>query len=220
MANFAQINRFDGFMIAARTPDPAFTWSKLKAKRFLYVHGGQPEAVLRYGLYRQGIVLDDLDDVESPGGEQMMAQWRAGQGDYFHEQGAFPQQLEHEGAGHIVASIGEAIGPTAYSSLVSRWDWLGTDTARRFTNAYRASRQWANTADPMEVARAQREFFPNIAVEATAETVAYYQQLGPWTGDITIERGLYETSLDVFEHSKLITMRHPYEDIVVAPPKA
>ena len=72
----------------------------------------------------------------------------------------------------------------------------------------------------MEVARAQGEFFPNVAVEATAAAVAYYQQLGTWTGDITIEPGLYETSLDVFEHSKLITRRHPYENIVVAPPKA
>ena len=91
----------------------------------LYVHGGQPEAMLRYGLHRVGIDLSDIEGIESPGGDEMMEQWRNGEGDYFHEQGAFPQQLEHEGIGHIVGSIGEIVGPTAFSSLVARWDRFG-----------------------------------------------------------------------------------------------
>ena len=218
VANFAQINRYDGFIIAARQPDSAFNWGKIKGKKFLYVHGGQPEAMLRYGLHKQGIDLDDIEDIASPGGDEMMRQWKDGQGDYFHEQGAFPQQLEHEGAGHIVGSVGEAVGPVAFSSLVCRWDWLETDIAKRFTAAYRASREWVNTADPMEVARAEASFFPDIAVEATAAAVGYYQGLGTWSGGITIERKLYDSALDVFEHSKLITKRHAYEEVVVAPP--
>ena len=77
VANFAQINRFDGFIIAAREPDPDFSWSKLEGKRFLHVHGGQPEVMLRYGLHRKGIDLDELDDIDSPGGDEMMRQWLA-----------------------------------------------------------------------------------------------------------------------------------------------
>jgi NitT/TauT family transport system substrate-binding protein len=219
VANFAQINRFDGFIIAARQPDAEFTWSKLKSGRFLHVHGGQPEAMLRYGLHRQGIDLDELDDIDSPGGDEMMRQWRDGQGDFFHEQGAFPQQLEHEGIGHIVASVGETVGPTAFSSLVCRWDWLDTDEAKRFTVAYRAAREWVNTADPGEVARAESEFFPEMAVEATAAAVEYYQKLGTWSGGIEIERDLYESALDVFQHSNMVSTRHPYEEVVVPPPE-
>jgi len=218
IANFAQINRFDGFIIAARQPDADFNWSKLKGKKFLHVHGGQPEAMLRYGLHRQGINLDELDDIDSPGGDEMMRQWRSGQGDFFHEQGAFPQQLEYEGSGHIVASVGEAIGPTAFSSLVCRWDWMDTDEAKHFTAAYRAAREWVNTADPGEVARAEAGFFPEMAVEAIAAAVAYYQKLGTWSGGIEIERDLYESALDVFQHSGMVSTRHPYEEVVVPPP--
>jgi hypothetical protein len=116
--------------------------------------------------------------------------------------------------------VGEAVGPVAFSSLVCRWDWLGTDMAKRFTAAYRAARQWVNTADPMEVAKAEASFFPDIAVEATAAAVGYYQKLGTWSGGITVERKLYENALDVFAHSKLIKKRHAYEDVVVAPPGA
>ena len=148
----------------------------------------------------------------------MMSQWRGGSGQYFHEQGAFPQQLEHEGVGHIVGSVGEIVGPTAFSSLVCRWDWLETDEAKRVTNAYRASRAWVNTADPMEVARAEADFFPGIAVEATAAAVGFYQDLGTWSGDIEIPRELYDSALDVFDHSGMVGARHPYESVVVAPP--
>ncbi len=218
VAHFAQINARDGFIVAARESDTDFNWEKLLEAKFLYVHGGQPEAMLRYGLYRVGIDLSDISGIESGGGDEMMSQWRNGDGDYFHEQGAFPQQLEHEGIGHIVGSIGEIVGPTAFSSLMARWDYLDSDEMKRITAAYRASRKWVNTADPMEVAKAEEPFFPGIAVEATASAVAYYQQLGTWDGDIAIPRHLYDSALDVFEHSGMVGKRHPYEDVVVPPP--
>ena len=220
VAHFAQINRYDGFIIAAREPDASFKWSKLKGKKFLHVHGGQPEAMLRYALHKEGVDLDTLERIKSGGGEQMMQQWLAGEGDYFHEQGAWPQQLEHIGKGHIVAAVGPSIGPVAFSSVVCRWDWIDSDDAKRFAAAYRASRHWVNTADPMEVAKAEANYFPDIAVEATAAAVAFYQKLDNWGGDIAIDPKHYENALDVFEYSRKITKRHPYGDVIIAPPEA
>jgi len=217
-AHFAQINRYDGFFIAGREADSAFSWDSLLSSRFLYVHGGQPEAMLRYGAHKMGIDLSAVDDIDSPGGNEMMGQWRNGQGDYFHEQGSFPQQLEHDDQGHILASVGEAVGPVAFSSLVGRWDWLETDEAKRFATAFKASREWVNTADPGEIAKAEASFFPDMAESAIASAVSAYQNLGTWSGGIAIEKDLYESALDVFEHSKMVGSRHSYNDVVVAPP--
>ncbi|MBT7078959.1 MAG: ABC transporter substrate-binding protein [Chloroflexi bacterium] len=217
-AHFAQINRYDGFFIAGREADSAFSWDNLLSSRFLYVHGGQPEAMLRYGAHKMGIDLSAVDDIYSPGGNEMMGQWRNGQGDYFHEQGSFPQQLEYDGQGHILASVGEAVGPVAFSSLVGRWDWLETDEAKRFATAFKASREWVNTADPGEIAKAEASFFPDMAESAIASAVSAYQNLGTWSGGIAIEKDLYESALDVFEHSKMVGSRHSYNDVVVAPP--
>ena len=219
VAHFAQINRYDGFIIAAREPDPSFTWSKLKGKKFLHVHGGQPEAMLRYALHKEGVDLDDLDRIESTGGEQMMQQWLDGEGDYFHEQGAYPQQLEHIGKGHIVAAVGPSIGPVAFSSLVCRWDWIDSDDAKRFAAAYRMAREWVNHAEPMQVAKAEANFFPDMAVDAIAAAVAFYQKLDNWGGDIAIDRQDYEAALDVFAHSGRISKRHDYDAIIIAPPE-
>src|SRR5215472_18549329 len=40
--HFAQINEKDGFFLTARAADPDFSWDKLKGKRVLVDHGGQP----------------------------------------------------------------------------------------------------------------------------------------------------------------------------------
>ena len=218
VSQFAQINRYDGFLIAARQPDPDFSWAKLLNGRMMYVHGGQPEAMLRYGLFKMGVNLDDVNGINKPTTPEMMDSFRGGEGDFFHEQGAYPQQLEYEGVANIVASVGEAVGPVAFSSLVARHGWLDTDDARRFTAAYRASREWVNTADPAEVARAEASFFPDMATESVAQAIKYYQGLGAWSGGIAIEPDLYEAALDVFEHSGLVGSRHPYDKVVVPPP--
>ena len=218
--HFAQINVRDGFLIAGRRADPKFTWEKLLEGGFMLVHGGQPQAMLAYAMHRKGVDLGRAaKSINAGSTDNMMAEWRKGQGDYFHEQGPYPQQLEHEGTAHIVGSVGEVIGPVAFSSLTASRDWLKTPEAKRFTRAYRKARRWVNEAPPAEVAKSEKSFFPAIDQSVLAKTIEYYQKLGCWSGDIAVPRQPYEVSLDVFLHSKLITRRHPYEQVVAPPPE-
>ncbi len=216
--HFAQINRFDGFFILGRENDNNFSWEKLNKSKFLYVHGGQPEAMLRYAAHKENFDLDQVKNIFSSGGDQMMRQWKNGEGDFFHEQGAFPQQLEYEGKGFILTSVGKSIGPVAFSSLVCRNNWLNTDEAAAFSKAYTASRKWVNTAKPEEIAYVEKEYFPDMDVESISKAIDFYQKLGTWSGEIAIEKDLYEKALDVFEFSNLISKRHPYDEVVSQPP--
>ena len=52
--HFAQINEKDGFFLTGRAPDPSFTWDKLRGKRVLVDHGGQPLAMFKYACHRRG----------------------------------------------------------------------------------------------------------------------------------------------------------------------
>jgi len=220
MVSFAQVNQRDGFFIAARSPKAQFQWRDLLTGGLLFVHGGQPQAMLRYALHLQGIDLDQVAGIDRGPTKDMLSAFRAGEGAWFHEQGPYPHQLEHEGAARVVASVGEVIGPVSFSTLAAKREWLETPEAVRFMRAYRAARAWANTASPQEIAAAERPFFPDIDEPALARAIAAYQALGTWGGDITIPRPLYETALDVFFHAKQITKRYAYEDVVVAPPDA
>jgi NitT/TauT family transport system substrate-binding protein len=219
VAQFAQINTRDGFFIAAREPASYFSWDKLKSGKFMHVHGGQPEVMLRYGAYKMGIDLNQVERIDLPSTDEMMDAWRRGKGDYFHEQGPYPQQLEHERCAHIVAAVGDAVGPVAFSSLICRWDWLNTEEARRFTNAYRASREWTNSAEPAEIADAEADYFADHAPQSVRRAIETYQKLGTWRGDIQIPKELYDNALNVFEHAGLITRRHPHQSVVAPPPR-
>jgi NitT/TauT family transport system substrate-binding protein len=215
--HFAQINEMDGFFLTGRGPDPAFSWDKLKGKRVLVDHGGQPLAMFKYACYRRGLDYQAIKAVDVPSG-QMDHAFRKGDGDYIHQQGPAPQQLEHDGVGHIVASVGEAIGPCAFSSLAATREWLRTDAARRFMRAYRKARAWVINTPAARIAEAEASFFPEIDRAVLTATLAYYQKLGCWTPHVEITRPAFEATLDVFQHSKLVTRRHRYDDVVAAPP--
>jgi len=215
--HFAQINEKDGFFLTARRPEPSFQWSALRGKKVLVDHGGQPLAMFKYACHRSGLDYSAIQAVNVPS-DQMDGAFRGGEGDYIHQQGPAPQQLEHDGAGHVVASVGEAIGPVAFSSLAATREWLRTDAAARFTRAYRKARGWLLATPAAQVAEAEASFFPEIARPVLTSTIAFYQRLGCWTPHVEITRPAFEVALDVFQHAGLITKRHRYEDVVAPPP--
>jgi NitT/TauT family transport system substrate-binding protein len=215
--HFAQINEMDGFFLTGRAPDPGFAWDKLKGKRVLVDHGGQPLAMFKYACHKRGLDFAAIQAVNVPS-DQMDAAFRRGEGDYIHQQGPAPQQLEHDKVGHVVASVGQAIGPLAFSSLAATRAWLQTDMARRFMRAYRKARAWLLAIPAADVAKAEASFFPEIGPAVLTATIGYYQNLGCWSPHVEITRPAFEVALDVFEYSKLITKRHRYEDVVAPPP--
>jgi NitT/TauT family transport system substrate-binding protein len=215
--HFAQINEKDGFFIAARKPDAKFNWDTLKSGKILVDHGGQPLAMFKYACFKHGLDWKSLAVVDA-GIDTMDQAFRNGTGDYIHQQGPAPQQLEHDGVGHVVASVGEAIGPLAFSSLAATRQWLATDEARRFTRAYRKARAWLIGTPAPRIAEVETSFFPNIHRDVLTQTIATYQKLGCWTPHLEITRPAFEVTLDVFQHAGLITRRHKYEDVIAPPP--
>ena len=215
--HFAQINEMDGFFLTGRAPDPGFAWDKLKGTRVLVDHGGQPLAMFKYACHKRGLDFAAIQAMNVPS-DQMDAAFRRGEGDYIHQQGPAPQQLEHDRVGHVVASVGQAIGPLAFSSLAATRAWLQTDMALRFMRAYRKARAWLLATPATDVAKAEAAFFPEIHPAVLTSTIGYYQKLGCWSPHVEITRPAFEVALDVFEYSKLITKRHRYEDVVAPPP--
>jgi NitT/TauT family transport system substrate-binding protein len=216
--HFAQINRYDGFFLAGRKADPDFNWKKLEGAALVADHGHQPLLMLKYAAHTQGVDWNKINVIDAGSVEEMEAAFRDGQGDYVHLQGPAPQQLEHDGVGHVVASVGEAMPPVAFSSLLATKSFLETKTARLFVRAYRKSRQWAHRAPAEEIADREASFFPGIDRAALAATIGRYQQLGTWDGELAIPKNLYEQALEVFLHGGAITKRHPYEEVCSLPP--
>lgn len=218
VAHFAQINQRDGFFLVGRRPDSAFRWEELAGAEVLADHGGQPLAMFRYALHERGVEYGALKAIDAGGPDAMEAAFRGGQGDFVHLQGPAPQQIEKDGAGHVVAAVGEAIGPVAFSSLCATPAWLATDTAAAFVRAYAGARRWVQTSPAAEVAKAEAPHFEGIDPDVLAATIAAYQRLGCWQGPLEITAEAYARALDVFAYNEKITQRWPHEQVVVPPP--
>ena len=216
--HFAQINEMDGFFITGREADPDFTWDKLEGADVVLFGGGQPLAMFKYACHKAGIDFDKINAINPGGAADMDKAFREGQGAYVQQQGPFPQQLEADGVGHIVAQVGPQIGPNAFSSIAATRDWLATDQARAFMRAYRKTRVYMNEESAAEIAKSQAEYFPKIDQDVLATCIATYQQLGCWTPHPEITPEALEVAMDVFEHFGTLKERYSYDQVCALPP--
>lgn len=216
IVHFAQINSRDGFFIASREPDDHFVWSKLEGKKVLVDHFFQPLAMFKYGLHKQEVEFGSLDVTDAGDVNAIEAAFRNGEADYVHLQGPAPQQMEEEGVGHVVAAVGDAVGPVAFSSLCASREWLKTDMAQAFMRAYKKSLQYVISAPAVEIAQSEQRagFFSDIDPDVLVKTIMAYQHLGCWECDPSISQSSYENLLNVFQFNGAISKRYSFDSII------
>jgi NitT/TauT family transport system substrate-binding protein len=213
--HFAQINRRDGFFLVGREPDPSFEWSKLAGLAVLADHGAQPLVMLKYAARSNHLDWTKVQAIDAGSPTEMVRAFREGRGAYVHLQSPDAHQLQCDGVGHVVASVGEAMAPVAFSSLCCSRELVRTEKFGLFLDAYREAREWVRTASPGEVARAEAKYFPEHSVLAIEAAVAAYQKLGCWEGGVDIPRELYDQSWNVFHTEGAAGKRHPYGDVCI-----
>lgn len=216
--HFARINDTDGFFLVGRAAEPGFSWSRLAGRRVLVDHGGQPMAMFRYACHRAGVDYAAIEAVDAGGPDRMEQAFRGGEGEYVHLQGPAPQQLAADGAGHVVAAVGRAVGACAFSSLAATPEWLASAEAAAFMRAYRKARAFVVGAPVPEVAAAVAPCFDGIDPAVLRATIEAYRGLGCWTPGVDITRTAYESAEDVFLHAGLVSRRHDYDAVCAPPP--
>ncbi|MEJ2173724.1 MAG: ABC transporter substrate-binding protein [bacterium] len=106
--HFAQVNEKDGFFLVGRKPEADFSWERLKGRGVLVDHGGQPTVMFQYACHKRGLDYAAIRAIDAGSPDNMIEAFKKGEGDYIHLQGPAPQQLEHDGHGHIVTALGDA----------------------------------------------------------------------------------------------------------------
>jgi len=211
--HIAQINQCDGFVIVGREPDPIFTWQKLDGKSLIADHGHQPLNLLRWAAQNNGGDLSRANLVNLGSASDMEAGFRAGQGDYVHLQGGMPQQMEIEGAGHIVAYVGHGLPPLAFSSVAAPRAFTESERLQPFLRAFAKAKAWARDTSSRDVAKTLAPLFPALHIEALTASIAACQKLGCWNGGAAIPRADYHEAEKAFLWAKAIQRTHAYEEV-------
>ena len=218
VTHFAQINEMDGFFITGREADAGFTWKKLEGADVITFPGGQPLAMFKYACHKAGIDYDKINLIHPGGAADIDKAFRDGMGQYVQQQGPFPQQLEADGIGHIVAQSGPLIGPCGFSSLAATRNWLESEMAEAFMRAYRKTRIYMNETPANEIAASQSQYFPEIDEAVLSRCISAYQELGTWTPHVEITEAAFEIILDVFEHFGTLKERYNWAQVCSIPP--
>lgn len=221
--HFGQINAMDGFFISAREPHTGgaakpFDWRQLEGRKVVMFGGGQPNAMFRYACHRAGIDFDRIEAITYGGADAIDQAFRNGEGDFVQQQGPYPQQLEQDQMGHIVATVGPQIGINAFSSLAATREWLDTDEATAFTRAFRAAKAHLCEHDSGVITDTIAEYFPDTNPQALKQCIAAYQTLGCWRPEIEITPEGLAVVQDVFEHCGQLQRRFGYEEVCARPP--
>ena len=204
--HFAQVNEMDGFYISARGDKSGstgdFDWHSLEGAEVVMFASGQPNVMFRFACYQAGIDYDKIKAITPGGAAAIDEAFRGGQGDFVQQQGPYPQQLETDGVGHIVAQCGPLIGANAFSSLAAKPEWLKTDQAKAFSRAYRRARKYLMEMPASDLANLMNPYFVEAGqtVDASVLTrcIESYQSLGCWTTHPEITHAAFEATLDIY----------------------
>lgn len=215
----AAVNQRDGFFLVRRKAEEDFTWKDLEGAQLVTSNFSlQPLASLRMCLSEIPDVdthkirlLDDYDNMASAA-----QAFRDGIGDFVHLQEPFASMLVEEGVGLLAASVGECLGPLAFSSLAMSRKFIRerTDAAEAFMRAYYATLRWVDSSTPEEIVSATSSLFEGTSYNVLVRSVKNYKAIGCWEPDPLISPESYERMVDMWILAGHMQRRYPFEDVV------
>ena len=183
---FAQLTACDGSFLVGREPcEGEFDWESLRGATILPGRkGGIPYMTLLYCLNSHGMQVGrDVFFDESISFDAMTGAFVSGTGDYVtvFEPGA--TDLEMQGRGYILASVGEEGGTVPYTTYFANSDYLAanSDVVESFTRAIYKGQQFVATHTAREVAQAIAPSFPDTDMGAMTKVVQRYMDIGAFS---------------------------------------
>ncbi len=215
----AQLTQRAGNFLVSRQEEPDFHWTDLVGKEVIGGRaGGMPQMVLEYILQQQGLnPQTDVTVTTNIAFESTAGAFTGGVGDYTVEFEPTATKLVQQGAGYIVASLGEATGPLPYTVYMTTQSYLdkNPETVQKFVNAVYRGQEWVASHSPQEVAEAVLPQFPDSDAETLAQIIERYQQQDTWAPDPVVNPDAYDFFQSILEAGGQLEQRIPYEDMVV-----
>ncbi|TAH63979.1 MAG: ABC transporter substrate-binding protein [Gottschalkiaceae bacterium] len=216
--NFAQLTQKDGSFLVGREKDPNFTFDKLQGKSIIGGRiGGMPEMTLefvlkKYGL-QPGVDVEVRTDIQFA---MMAGAFTGGEGDYVTLFEPVASELEKEGKGYIVASIGKEGGYIPYTCYSAKKSYIEKNPKiiQSFTNAIYKGMLWVHSHSTEEIADALQPHFIETDREILIKLVERYKEQDTWKPDPVLTEDGLNHMMDIMEMAGQLDKRADYENIV------
>ena len=219
VVNFAQLTQRAGNFLVAREEMPDFKWEDLKGEKVLGGRkGGMPEMAFEYILKKNGIdpQKDLTIDQSIDFGSTAAAFTSDDSAAYTVEFEPSATILEKEGAGYVVASLGEASGYVPYTSYSAKTSYMkeNPEIIQKFTDALQKGMDYVQSHTPEEIAEVIAPQFKETDLETITAIVKRYYDQDTWKENLIFEKDSFELLQDILEDAGELTERVAYEDLV------
>ena len=221
--NFAQLTKRDGSFIVSREKIDNFTYKDLEGKEILGGRaGGVPLMTLEYLLKNKGLTIGENTSNKEVNVRTdvqfgvMAGAFAGGEGDFTTAFEPTATQLENEGAGYIVASVGQDAGEIPYTCYSATKSYMkeNSDLIQRFTNALYEGQKWIQQASDEEIAEAMQPFFEDTSKEDLIVVAQRYKEIDAWSSDPLLKEESLNRLMDVMIEGGELNEKIPYDSVV------
>lgn len=218
LKTFAQLTQKDGTFLVSRKKIDNFTLNDLKGKSVIGGRqGGMPEMTFEWALRQNGIdPVNDLNIDTSVAFAAMSGAFIGGQGDFVTLFEPNALQIEQQGFGYVVASIGDLGGVVPYTSYSARISYLdkNPDIIEKFTRAIQKGLDYVHNSSDEEVANAILEFFPDTSLNDLTEVVGRYRKAETWPTTTNFSEESFYHLQEIMQAANELDSTVKYEDLI------
>ena len=217
LKTFAQLTQKDGSFIVSRNKIDNFDIKMLKGK--YYIGGrlaGMPEMTLEYILAKNGIKTTDLTIDTSIAFANMQSAFISGTGDFVSLFEPNATQIQNNGYGYIVASLGELGGNIPYTAYNAKISFLekNPDIIKKFTKAIQKGLDFVHNNDSNTIAKIIQPEFPDTKLEDLIIAIEQYKKTNTWPDTTNFTEESFNHMQEIMINAKQLEKKVNYEDLI------
>lgn len=218
LKTFAGLTKRDGSFLVSREKYDNFTLNDLKGKYVIGGRkGGMPEMTFEYTLKENSInPKEDLTIDTSIAFASMGGAFIGGIGDFVTLFEPNALQIESQGYGYVVASIGELGGVVPYTAYNAKKSFIenNPDTIKGFTNAIQKGLDYVHEHTDEEVASVILSYFPDTSLNDLTKIVKRYRDNDSWFKTTFISEDDFNHIQDIMKSAGELEEFAPYKNLV------
>lgn len=217
LKTFAQLTQKDGSFLVSRTPIENFTLEDLRGKTVIGGRrGGMPEMTFEYVLRQNG--MDPKTDLTIDTSVEFAAMGGAfigGDVDFVTLFEPTALEVEQQGYGYVVASIGELGGVVPYTSYSARISFIeeNPDLIAGFNRAVQKGLDYVHSHSDEEVAKTILSFFPDTSLNDLTEVVGRYREIDAWPTTTSFTEESFNHLQDIMIDAGELEEKVPYSEL-------
>ena len=218
LKTLAQLTQKDGSFLVSREKIDNFTLNDLKGKSVIGGRaGGMPEMTFEWALKQNGIdPKNDLEIDTSIAFAAMGGAFISGQGDFVTLFEPNALEIEQQGYGYVVASIGELGGVVPYTSYSARGSYIekNSELISNFTKAIQKGIDFVHNSSNKEVAEAILSQFPDTSLNDLEKVVARYRKIDAWPKTTKFSEESFDHLQDIMIDNGVLNSKVSYDKLI------